>query len=148
MTGQCLARGVWRARADQMNAPQRFQMLLVGAFSVLALVLAIIGVASYAVSRRSGELGIRMALGATGGDIERLVLREGALVAASGVLLGGIGIVVTSRALARFVFGISALDPVTLAAVALLLLAAVLGATLLPAHRAIRVDPTRALRSE
>jgi putative ABC transport system permease protein len=132
-------------------APQRFQMLLVSTFSILALVLAIIGtygVASYAVSRRSGELGIRMALGATGQDIKRLVLREGVLVAAAGILIGGIAIVVTSRVLSRFVFGISALDPVTLAVVSLLLLAAVLGATLVPAHRATRVDPTRALRSE
>jgi putative ABC transport system permease protein len=132
-------------------APQRFQMFLVGTFSVLALVLAIIGtygVASYAVSRRAGELGIRMALGANGHDIKRLVLRESAVVAASGVLIGGLGIAVTSRALSRFVFGISALDPVTLAAVSLLLLVAVLGATLVPAHRATRVDPARALRSE
>jgi len=132
-------------------APQRFQMLLVGTFSMLALVLAIIGtygVAAYAVSRRSGELGIRMALGATGQDIKRLVLREGAVVAVSGILIGGIGIVATSGAVSRFVFGISALDPVTLTAVALLLLAAVLGATLVPAHRATRVDPAWALRSE
>ena len=132
-------------------APQRFQMLLVSTFSVLALVLAIIGtygVASYAVSRRSGELGIRMALGATGSEIKWLVLREGALIAASGILIGGVSVVVASRALSRFTFGISALDPLTLAVVALLLLGAVLGATLVPAHRATRVDPTWALRAE
>jgi putative ABC transport system permease protein len=132
-------------------APQRFQMLLVSTFSMLALLLAIIGtygVASYAVSRRSGELGIRMALGATGHDIRRLVLREGAAIAGSGILLGAVAIVVASRALSRFAAGTSALDPVTLSAVALLLLVAVLGATLVPAWRATRVDPTRALRAE
>lgn len=132
-------------------APQRFQMLLVGTFSVLSLLLAIIGtygVASYAVSRRAGELGIRMALGATGRDITRLVLREGAATAASGILLGAVAIVAADRALSRFAAGTTALDPLTLAAVALLLLGALLGATLVPARRATRVDPARTLRSE
>ncbi len=132
-------------------APQRFRMLLVSAFSLLTLALAFLGtygVASYAVSRRSGELGIRMALGATGREIRRLVLREGVVIAGTGILIGGLVLAITSRALSRFVFGVGALDPVTLVLVSLLLLGAVVGATLVPAHRATRVDPTNALRSE
>ena len=70
-------------------APQRFRMMLVGSFSMVLAIIGTYGVASYAVSRRSGELGIRMALGATSQDFKRLVLREGVIVVASGVLLGG-----------------------------------------------------------
>jgi putative ABC transport system permease protein len=132
-------------------APQRFQMLLIGTFSLLAFVLAIIGtygVASYGVSERAGELGIRMALGATGEDIRSLVLREGARVALLGIVAGGLGAVATSRLLPRLVFGISRFDPVTFVAAPLLLASAVAVATMLPARRAARVDPMRVLRAE
>ena len=133
----------------QSVAPQCFQMLLVGTFSLLVFVLAIIGtygVTSYGVSERTGELGIRMALGATEQDIKRLVLRQGAGLAAIGIAIGGIGAAVLSRILSRFVFQISTLDPVTFAAALVLLASAVLAATFVPAHRATRVDPIRALR--
>jgi putative ABC transport system permease protein len=135
----------------QSVAPQRFQMLLVGTFSLLAFVLAIIGtygVASYGVSERAGELGIRMALGATGEDIRRFVLREGARLVVLGIVVGGLGAVAASRLLSRLVFRISPLDPVTLVAAPLLLASAVAVATLLPARRAARVDPMRVLRAE
>jgi len=132
-------------------APQRFQMLLVGTFSLLAFVLAIIGaygVASYGVSERAGELGIRMALGATARDVKRLVLGEGAVLAVAGIVLGGIGAVGLSRVLSRFVFQISSLDPVTFIITPILMASALLLAAFIPARRATRVDPMRALRAE
>jgi putative ABC transport system permease protein len=106
------------------------------------------GVASYGVSERSGELGIRLALGATAGDVRRLVLREGARLTLLGLLIGGIAAVVASRALTRFVFQVGTLDPVTFTVAPLLLGSAALLATFLPAHRATRVDPLRVLRSD
>jgi len=132
-------------------AQQRFQMLLVGAFSVLMLALAAVGtygVTAYGVSERTGELGIRAALGATAGDIRRLVLREGGRLALVGIVVGGLAAVALSRALTRFVFGISTLDLVTFVAAPAVLVVAALLATLVPAHRAARADPMRALRSE
>ena len=135
----------------QSVAQQRFQMLLVTSFSLLVFVVAAVGtygVASYGVSERSGELGIRLALGATAGDVRRLVLREGARLALVGILIGGVAAVALSRALARFVFQVGTPDPVTFAVAPLLLGSAALLATFLPAHRATRVDPLRVLRSD
>lgn len=120
-------------------AQQRFQTLLVGAFSLLVFALAIIGtygVASFGVSQRTGELGIRMALGATGADVRRLVLREGAQLALIGIVIGGTAAAALSSALTRFVFQISTLDIVTFTVAPFLLATAVLLATFLPAHRA------------
>jgi ABC-type antimicrobial peptide transport system permease subunit len=132
-------------------AQQRFQTLLVGAFSLLVFVLAVLGtygVASYGVSQRTGELGIRMALGATGVEIRRLVLREGAQLALIGIVIGGTAAAALSSVLTRFVFQISTLDLVTFTVAPVLLAAAVLLATFLPAHRAARVDPMRVLRAD
>ncbi len=132
-------------------APQKFRMQLIGAFSLLTLVLAFIGtygVASYAVNRRAGELGVRMALGATGAEITRLVVRDGLAIASSGILIGLLVILLVSRALSGLVFGIAVLDPVTLALVSLLLLAVIIGATVIPPYRATRVDPASSLRAE
>ncbi len=130
-------------------ARQGFQMVLVSTFSLLVFVLAVIGtygVVSYTVSERTRELGIRMALGASSEDIKRLVLREGARLALTGVLIGLAAAAVLSRTLSRFIFGINVLDPITFAVAPLLLASAVLVATLIPAHRATRVDPMRVLR--
>lgn len=132
-------------------AQQRFQMLLVSAFSLLVFVLAAIGtygVTSYGVSERTRELGVRMALGATGADIRRLVLREGAGLALIGILLGGAVAAIFSRVLARFVFHISTTDLITFTAASALLVLAALVATFVPAYRATRVDPMRVLRVE
>jgi putative ABC transport system permease protein len=132
-------------------AQQRFQTLLVGAFSVLVFVLAVIGtygVASYGVSERTGELGIRMALGATAGDVRQLVLKEGGRLALAGIVIGAILAVASSQMLARFVFQISPLDVVTFTIAPILLASAALLATLIPAQRAARVDPMRTLRAD
>lgn len=130
---------------------QRFQTLLVGTFSLLVLVLAVVGtygVVSYTMSERTGELGVRMALGATGGDIQRLVLEDGARLALLGIVLGAVAAAALSRLMSRFVFHISALDPVSFVAAPVLLGVAVLAAAWLPARRASRVQPMRVLRVE
>lgn len=132
-------------------AHQRFQMLLVSAFSALMLALAVIGtygVTSYSVSERINELGIRAALGATSGDIRRLVVGEGLRLAGVGILIGAMAAWALSGVLSRFLFGIRTLDLTTFLIVPTILAATMLGATLLPAYRASRVDPMRALRSE
>ena len=132
-------------------SPQRFQTLLIAAFSLLVLILAVIGtygVVSYTMSERTGELGIRMALGATGHDIRRLVLGEGTRLAVLGILLGAAVAAALSRLMSRFVFHISALDPVSFIAAPALLGLAVLAAAWLPARRAARVEPMRVLRVE
>jgi putative ABC transport system permease protein len=138
------------AIASSSVAPQRFQMLLVSAFSVLMLTLAVVGTygaTAYGVSERTNEFGIRSALGATAGDIRLLVLSEGVRLALIGVLLGAATVVASSRALSRFVFGISTLDAPTFLAVPIILASAMLLATLIPAHRAAKADPMRSLRS-
>jgi predicted lysophospholipase L1 biosynthesis ABC-type transport system permease subunit len=128
---------------------QRFQVLLVGAFSVMVFILAVIGtygVASYSVSERTGELGIRMALGATGGDIRGLVLQESGRLTFLGIGVGAAAAGALSGTLSRFVFEISTLDWVTFTLAPLALATATLVATLIPAHRATKVDPIRVLR--
>ncbi len=130
---------------------QRFQTLLVGTFSLLVLILAVVGtygVVSYTMSERTGELGIRMALGATGHDIRRLVLGEGTRLALLGILLGAAAAAALSKLMSRFVFQISALDPVSFIAAPALLGLAVLAAAWLPARRAARVEPMHVLRVE
>jgi putative ABC transport system permease protein len=132
-------------------APQRFQVLLVGSFSVLVFALAVVGtygVTSYGVSERTGELGIRVALGATGANIRRLVLREGAWLAATGIVAGALLAVGSARALAGFVDQVGTLDWVTFVAAPILMASAVLLATYFPARRATRVDPARVLRAD
>ena len=132
-------------------AHQRFQVLLVSGFSVLMLVLAVVGtygVTAYGVSERTNELGIRAALGASSGDIRRLVVGEGLRLAVIGILIGALGAIALSGALSRLVFQISALDLPTLLIVPLLLGGAMLLATFLPANRAARTDPMHALRAE
>lgn len=132
-------------------AQQRFHMLLVGAFSLLILVVAVIGtygVASYGVSERMSELALRIALGATRHDIRNLVLRHGVRLAFVGIVIGGAVAVALSRVLTRFVFQISTLDFVAFLVAPLLLGSSVLLATYLPARRAMRVDPMRVLRAD
>jgi putative ABC transport system permease protein len=129
----------------------RFPMTLLWIFSALALILSavgIFGVMSYTVSRRTKEMAIRMALGASGREMLGLVLQEGLIVTLSGVALGLAGAVVLSRVMAGYVYGITSTDPLTFAATSLLLTAIALLASYIPARRAARVDPTVALRYE
>jgi len=130
---------------------QRFNVLLLGAFAGLALVLAavgIYGVLSYTVRRRVREIGIRVALGASHSDVLRLVVTDGMKPILLGVALGLAAALALSRVVASLIFGVRATDPLTFAAVALLLVAVGLLATVLPACRATRVEPVSILREE
>jgi putative ABC transport system permease protein len=138
-------------RLSQSIAPQRFVALLLSLFATLALIQALIGiygVMSYAVTQRRQELGIRMALGAHPGDILSLVLRRGMKLTLIGMALGLIGAVASTRLLRDMLFGIKPLDPLTFAAMTLLLICISLIACFLPARRATKVDPMNVLRSE
>jgi putative ABC transport system permease protein len=135
----------------QSLASRRLTLLLVGSFAVLALVLAVIGIygmIAYVVSSRTREFGLRLALGAQRDDLLRLVLGEGFKMAAVGVAVGLIVSLVFSRFMHSLLFGVSAYDPVTFLAVAVLLTIVALIACYIPAQRAMRVDPTVALRYE
>jgi putative ABC transport system permease protein len=132
-------------------ARQRFTMILFAVFSAAALLLAAIGiygVMAYAVSQRTGEIGIRVALGARTGDILRLVFRQGGRLVALGLAVGLAGALALTRLLAAMLFGVSSHDPLTFAAIATLLSLVAVLACLIPARRAARVDPMTALRAE
>ena len=130
---------------------RRFNLTLVGVFAATALLLAvagIYGVMAYSVARRTHEMGVRIALGASAPDVLRLVLSQAMLTTAVGVAVGIAGSFVLTRAMQSLLFGVSATDPVTLAGVALLLSFAALLASYIPARRATKVDPMVALRYE
>jgi putative ABC transport system permease protein len=132
-------------------ARQRFGMLLLGSFAALALVLAAVGiysVLSYGVRHRGREIGIRMALGAQMGDVLRLIVLQGMRPAFVGMGIGVAAALALGRGLSSLVYGVTSTDPMTLAAVAVLLSLVALAACLIPAVRATRVDPLRALRDE
>ena len=130
---------------------RKFNLLLLGAFAATALLLAVAGlygVMAYSVARRTSELGTRIALGATPGNVLRLVLRQGMFTAFIGVVIGVGGAIVLTRTLSSFLFGLSSTDPVTFGAVVLLLVFVALGACYIPARRAAKVDPMAALRNQ
>ncbi len=136
--------------ARSLRAP-RFNMLLVVCFAGVAVLLAavgIYGVLAYAVTQRTHEIGVRMALGARRRDIFGLVLRQGMRLAALGVVLGAIGGLLVTQGLRALLFGVGAGDATTFAGVALLLAAVTLLACYVPARRAMRVEPVIALRYE
>jgi putative ABC transport system permease protein len=129
--------------------PRRFALALFATFAVAALVLAVIGVygvTSHSVAERSRELGVRIALGARGRDILRLVMRESLVAASSGVVVGAVLAVVSGRLLGGMLFGVTALDGVTYASVVFAMLATAMLACFIPARRATRADPLEALR--
>jgi predicted permease len=136
---------------DERLTAQRFSAMLLGVFAAVALLLASVGifsVLSYIVRGRTREIGIRTALGARTGDVLRLVVFEGMWPALVGIAAGAIGALVSAKVLERLVFGVSASDPLTLAAVAATLGLVALFASLLPAYRASRIDPLRVLRAD
>jgi putative ABC transport system permease protein len=132
-------------------AGSRFNLLLVGSFSALALALASIGVyglVSFTTNLRTHEIGIRQALGAHPGDIIAMIMRDGAKLALAGVGAGLLGSFLLTRFLGRMLHNVSATDPVTFAAVSLVLVGVALAASFVPARRATRIEPMVALRHE
>jgi predicted permease len=132
-------------------AARRLSMILLSAFAVLALILSCIGiygVISHLVGQRTHEIGVRMALGAQPGDVMRLVLGQGAKMVLLGVIIGIAASLGLTRLMANQLFGVTSHDPLTFAAVALLLTVVALLACYVPARRAVRVDPLIALRYE
>jgi putative ABC transport system permease protein len=132
-------------------APRRFQLTLVMLFAATALLLAalgIYGVVSYSVAQRRNEMGIRMALGATGSDLRSLVLRQGLAPVVIGLVVGLAAALALGRVLSGLLFGISATDPLTMSAVTATLLIVAAAACYVPALRATKSDPLVALRDE
>jgi len=132
-------------------APNRFQMLLVGAFAVCALVLVslgIYGVPAFAVARRTQELGIRLALGARPQALVRTVVRDGLAPVVAGLTIGLMGALAISRLIKELLFDVSAREPAAYAAVIAILASVALVACYVPARRVTRIDPVQALRWE
>jgi ABC-type antimicrobial peptide transport system permease subunit len=143
-----------RTMPDRMKdsmARQRFSTLMLGGFALFALILAIVGVygvMSYLVTQGTHDIGVRMALGAQRGSIVGMVVRLGMELTGAGVVLGLIGALLLTRVMATLLFGVSATDVATFAAVPLILAGSALLASYLPARRATQVDPVVALREE
>ena len=140
-----------RQVAETTMAPTRIGALILGAFGGLALLLAAVGlygVVSHSVSRRTREVGIRMALGAERGQVLRLILAEGGRLALVGIGLGAVAAAGVGRVLESLLYGVSSFDPLAYAIAAGLLLIVALAANLVPALTAATIDPVRALRTE
>ncbi|HEX8335283.1 MAG TPA: ABC transporter permease [Pyrinomonadaceae bacterium] len=130
---------------------RRFSMFLFGVFAALAMALAVVGlygVMSYSVTQRTHEIGLRMALGAQGRDVLRMVVGQGMLLVGVGLAVGLAGAYALSRYMSSLLYEVSAADPLTYAGIALLLAAVALLASYIPARRATKVDPMIALRYE
>jgi ABC-type antimicrobial peptide transport system permease subunit len=130
---------------------RRFAMLLVGCFAAAALLLAAVGlygVIAYGVSQRAHEIGIRLALGARSADVQRLVIKEGVILTLVGLMVGAAAAVALSGVLRRQLYEVSPADPVTYVGIGALLVVVAIAASWVPAWRASRVEPVRALRGE
>jgi predicted permease len=147
---------LWNVRTmnsllSESVARRRFNMTLLGIFALVALALAslgIYGVMSYSVTQRTHEIGIRMALGAQPRDILRMIVRQGMLLAIVGVALGLVASYWLMQTMTQILYGVSATDPLTFAAISLLLMLVAFTANYIPARRATKVDPMIALRYE
>jgi ABC-type antimicrobial peptide transport system permease subunit len=135
---------------DHSNSPRRFFLLLVASFSVLGLLLAalgIYGVISYSVTQRTQEIGVRMALGATLGQVQWEVIGKTLKLALVGIALGTIGSLLAAKAIATLLFGTAPTDPAAFVGMILLLGGVSLAAGWIPARRASRINPMVALRN-
>jgi putative ABC transport system permease protein len=135
---------------DLSVSPRRLNAILISSFGILALIIAAVGIAgvlAFSVSARTNEIGIRMSLGADGGRVQRMILREGGVLLALGLVLGVAGAFLGARVIQGLLFGIAPHDPATFIGVAVLMAAIGIGACWIPALRAARVDPAIAMRS-
>ena len=136
---------------DESLTQERFTAQIASAFSLFALLLASVGlygVMSYAVTRRTNEIGVRMALGARGADVVRMVMKETMSLVSIGMAIGLGAALATTRLISTLLFDLSPNDPATIAAAVSLMIAVAALAGYLPARRASRVDPMTALRCE
>jgi len=136
---------------DATVAPRRLNALFIASFGTLAMVIAMVGIAgvlAFSVTSRTAEIGIRMSLGADASRVRRMVLGQGGVLLATGLVVGVTGALLASRLMRKLLFGVAPYDPVTLAAVAFILTAIGVAACWLPAARAARVEPAVALRAD
>lgn len=136
---------------SEVTSRRRFQTVLLSAFALIAMALALVGVyglLAFSVSQRSGEIGIRMALGSTRNGVLGLMLREGLMLYGTGLAIGIATFIGLARLISRFLYGVPANDPLTLLMIPSLLLVGIIAASLVPALRAARLDPMTALRRE
>jgi len=136
---------------DQSVSPRRLNAVLVSAFGILALIIAAVGIAgvlAFSVSARTNEIGIRMSLGADGGMVQRMILREGGVLLAFGLVLGVAGALFAARVIRGLLFGVTPHDPLTLLGVAVMMSAIGLCACWIPALRAAQIDPAITMRSQ
>ncbi|MBX6332631.1 MAG: ABC transporter permease [Gemmatimonadaceae bacterium] len=140
-----------RERVDRSLGTRRLAMVVLTSFAALALLLALLGIygmLSYGISQRRHEIGIRLALGATPRDVVRLVVRNGLALVAVGIAVGIVVFLGAGRAMATILYGVGTRDPLTIVAGVVLIIAAALAASWIPARRAARVDPIETLRAE
>jgi ABC-type antimicrobial peptide transport system permease subunit len=139
------------ARVDEALAPQRFVTMLMALFAMTGVALATVGlygVLSYLATQRTHEIGVRIALGASGSDVVRLVTRQALRLTAIGMSVGVVLALLTGRLMSGLLFGVNAADPLTYALVPVLLAVVAMCAVLAPVRRALRVSPLVALRAE
>jgi ABC-type antimicrobial peptide transport system permease subunit len=136
---------------DQSVAPRRLNAVLVSSFGVLAVIIAAVGIAgvlAFSVSTRTNEIGVRMSLGAAPGRVQRMILGEGGVLLALGLVLGLLGALLAARAIQGLLFGVAPYDPATFGAVAVLMAVIGIAACWIPALRASRVDPVITMRAQ
>jgi predicted permease len=134
---------------DQSVAPRRLNAALVSSFGILAVIIAAVGIAgvlAFSVSTRTNEIGIRMSLGADGGRVQRMILREGGVLLAIGLVVGVAGASVAARVIRGLLFGVAPHDPTTFIAVAVMMAGIGIAACWIPALRAARIDPAITMR--